>query len=170
MYARHGHSRHPLYATWADMRRRCNDPSCKDYPHYGGRGITVCARWDSVADFVADMERLLGPRPEGMVLGRIDHDGDYEPGNVRWATRAEQRRNRRTIARPKRATGHLKIIEGAKGPVWYLKTRVPGRGPEQTTRRLAPAYLGNGKPPAGSLTERQAQAALADFLASARPK
>jgi len=69
-----------------------------------------------------------------------------------------------------RVTGHLKLLERREGPVWYAKTRVPGRTPEQTTRRLAPAHLRGGKPPAGALTERQARDALADLLAAERRK
>ncbi len=69
-----------------------------------------------------------------------------------------------------RVTGHLKLIERQEGPVWFTKTRVPGRTPEQTTRRLAPAHLAGGKPPAGHLTRRQAQDALADLLAAERRK
>ena len=67
-----------------------------------------------------------------------------------------------------RVTGHLKLIDRREGPVWYVKTRVPGRQPEQTTRRLAPAHLAGGKPPVDSLTRRQAQDALADLLAAER--
>jgi integrase len=67
-----------------------------------------------------------------------------------------------------RVTGHLKMLERGEGPVWYVKTRVPGRTPEQTTRRLAPAHVGGGKPRAGHLTRRQAEDALADLLAVER--
>jgi integrase len=69
-----------------------------------------------------------------------------------------------------RVTGHLKLADQKTGPVWYTKTRVPGRTPEQTTRRLAPAHLHGGKPPAGALTRRQAQDALDDLLAAERRK
>jgi integrase len=68
----------------------------------------------------------------------------------------------------KRVTGHLKLVERREGPVWYAKTRVPGRRPEQTTRRLGPAHLGGGKPARGRLTRKQAEDALADLLAKAR--
>jgi hypothetical protein len=67
-----------------------------------------------------------------------------------------------------RVTGHLKRVQRREGAVWYVKTRVPGRTPEQTTHRLAPAHLAGGKPPTGSLTRRQAQDALADLLAAER--
>ncbi len=67
-----------------------------------------------------------------------------------------------------RVTGHLKLVERREGPVWYVKTRVPGRTPEQTTRRLAPAHVRGGRARAGHLTRRQAEDALADQLAAER--
>jgi hypothetical protein len=95
----HGLAGHPLYVTWQNMMRRCYSPGNKAYRNYGGRGITVCDRWHDVAAFVADIMRLLGPRPDGMTLDRWpDNDGNYEPGNVRWATREQQRANMRKPA------------------------------------------------------------------------
>jgi len=84
---------HSLYVLWSSMMNRCNNPSNKDYELYGGRGITVCERWHHFPNFIDDM----GARPSKRhSLDRYpDKNGNYEPGNVRWATDAQQTRNRR---------------------------------------------------------------------------
>ncbi|MGJ7529831.1 hypothetical protein [Variovorax sp. GB1P17] len=89
----HGMSKSPEYMAWIDMRDRCNSPADREYKNYGARGISVCQRWEaSFADFYVD----VGPRPsENHSLDRIKNGSDYEPGNVRWATAAQQVRNRR---------------------------------------------------------------------------
>lgn len=88
------------YTCWKNMRRRCTNPAAKDYSRYGGRGITVCDRWQqSYAVFLADVGRRPSPTHS---LDRIDNAGHYAPGNVRWATRSEQRRNTRGLLGPRR--------------------------------------------------------------------
>lgn len=93
----HGESKpHPTteYNIWRNMIQRCTNPKRKDYPRYGGRGVQVCVRWrNSYEAFLKD----VGRRPHlELTLDRIDNDGDYEPGNVRWATHTEQIANRST--------------------------------------------------------------------------
>ena len=88
---RHGQTQTLAYGRWALMWQRCTNPNHKGYKNYGGRGITVCERWDSFKNFYADM----GEAPEGRSLDRINNDGNYEPSNCRWATRKEQAQNSR---------------------------------------------------------------------------
>jgi hypothetical protein len=77
------------------MLLRCNNPISKSYKDYGGRGITICDRWLKFENFLADM----GERPKGLTLDRRNVNGDYEPGNCRWATRKEQAMNTRKASR-----------------------------------------------------------------------
>lgn len=80
------------YHTWEGIKARCLRPQDKDYPRYGGRGITICEEW--INDFDA-FYAYVGPRPKGKTLGRINNDKNYEPGNVKWESRKEQASNRR---------------------------------------------------------------------------
>jgi hypothetical protein len=86
----HGLGGTPTYRSWYSMLQRCTNPRDLGWTNYGGRGIKVCDEWLTIEGFVRDM----GLRPVGMSLDRIDTDGNYEPGNCRWATVTEQNRNR----------------------------------------------------------------------------
>lgn len=80
----------PTYNTWSNMKSRCLNAKNPSYRFYGGRGIKVCERWLTFANFLADM----GERPEeGLELDRINNERGYEPGNCRWITHVENLRN-----------------------------------------------------------------------------
>lgn len=111
----HGMSGTPTYQSWFDAIRRCTDKRRSDFPLYGGRGIRVAPRWMRFENFFADM----GIRPEGMTLDRIDNDGDYEPGNCRWATASEQARNTRISRHFMYGGQRLHVV------AWSKKTNIP---------------------------------------------
>lgn len=89
----HGKRMSPEYTTWYGIKKRCTNKNNHKYSSYGGRGITVCDRWsNSFVEFLED----VGLRPTSQhSLDRINNDGNYEPGNCRWATRSEQGCNKR---------------------------------------------------------------------------
>lgn len=89
----HGASYTPEYNILSQIKQRCNNSNAEWYSSYGGRGITICDRWnDSFENFIADM----GYRPsDDLSIERINNDGNYEPGNCKWGTGTEQQNNRR---------------------------------------------------------------------------
>lgn len=93
---KHGHGtrkngKSSTYRSWQNMFGKCFNKKLLSYKYYGARGITVCDRWSNFENFLNDM----GERPEGMTLGRIHNDGNYEPSNCRWETYSQQNRNKR---------------------------------------------------------------------------
>lgn len=107
---KHGMIDLPSYISWENMKQRCLNPRHTAYASYGGRGIKVCEEWLDFKNFLRDM----GDRPEGMTLDRINVNGNYEPGNCRWATRTTQSRNIRPYAKSK---------SGIVGVYWNKESR-----------------------------------------------
>lgn len=89
----HGMSRSRTYKSWQCMKDRCLNPKSEKWDRYGGRGIRVCKRWLKFENFLADM----GERPEGTTLDRKNNNGNYGPGNCRWAKEIVQQRNKSNV-------------------------------------------------------------------------
>jgi hypothetical protein len=101
---------HPLYRRWLNMVGRCTKKDHPDWENYGARGITVCGRWLSFDNFLSDLDESFTP---GMQLDRINNEGNYEPGNVRWATPKTNSRNRRKTVVMETPWGRLPLAEVA---------------------------------------------------------
>jgi len=110
-YEIHGLSNSRAYTAWKNMRARCKGYQKKSQKNYLGRGITFCESWNSFEAFLEDM----GHPPDGMTLDRINNDGNYDPGNCRWATRTEQQNNQRPIFASNKS--------GIKGVCWSTKDK-----------------------------------------------
>lgn len=140
----HGLRRAPEYAVWRAMLQRCEDKNQPFFFRYGGRGISVCERWHSFENFIADM----GRRPSSMhTIERGRNDGNYEPSNCYWATRKEQARNRSssrivTIAGVSKTLAEWSEISGIRSVTiaWRLRHGYP------ESLLLSPAVKGaNGR-------------------------
>lgn len=114
---RHGGYDSVEYHSWRQMMQRCYDRGCKDYPRYGGRGITVCEEWKrSFASFLASVGKKPSPN---LTIERSDNNGNYQPGNVRWATVADQNKNRSctliiSVSGPSKTLAELAKLYGVK--------------------------------------------------------
>lgn len=123
---KHGHNQQnsPTYVCWRSMRQRCSNPNVKRYPFYGGRGIKVCERWNSFVNFLAD----VGERPSPVhSIDRIDNNGHYEPGNVRWAENKTQQRNRTNYNRILVHDGRSQSLQAWADEVGLLPQTIRGR-------------------------------------------
>jgi hypothetical protein len=114
---KHGLHAHPLYKEWSGIKYRCFNPTCKQYNNYGGRGISMWPEWKEAAAFIHWVLDNLGERPPKMDLDRINNHGNYEPGNLRWATRSQNRRNTRP----------MKAIENFTDEMFYQELLRRGR-------------------------------------------
>ena len=113
-----------LWCTLRAMKGRCHNPNSHKYPTYGARGISVCQEWrDSYPAFKKYILETLGDRPEGMSLDRYpNRNGNYEPGNVRWATPKQQRANQNPHKPPKQHKVHRPYAKvGPSGYRWVYR-------------------------------------------------
>jgi hypothetical protein len=108
---KHGMHRHPAYMSWENMIQRCTNPKIPRWKDYGGRGIGVCDRWRDFAAFWSDLGATW---EQGLSLDRIDVNGNYEPGNVRWASDHQQARNMRRNRLIETPWGKITIAEAAE--------------------------------------------------------
>lgn len=138
---RHGHAsggtKSPEYVSWTNMKMRCNNPLHNRYQRYGGRGITVCERWNEFPNFFEDM----GPKPSPKhSLDRIDNSGNYEPGNCRWATVKQQNNNRSSNRPPSEVLSMSLGFSVTASEHEYLKRRYQG-GLRRMIRKLVLDHL-----------------------------
>ncbi len=134
----HGHTTNgrwtPEYSAWKNMIFRCENPNYKHYRDYGGRGITICMRWNNFQNFFADM----GEKPSREYsLDRIDVNGNYEPSNCRWATQQQQVLNRRPILRAKRQSLDFAIEVLMKMAEWEFSRNATLASEQTALRKFA---------------------------------
>ena len=139
-FTTHGLKGHRLYNIWNDMFERTTKKHCKAYKNYGGRGISVCERWNDISLFVEDM---YGSFEEGLTLERIDVNGNYEPTNCKWETRAVQSRNTRAI-RENNKSGYRGVYFNKSKNGWVATITVSNKskyiGQFKTAEKAGEAY------------------------------
>lgn len=119
------------YVSWSAMKARCLNPADPQFRNYGARGIVVCPQW-SGADGFATFLRDMGERPEGTSLDRIDVNGNYEPGNCRWADAKTQANNRRTVVELQEEVDALRAeVARLRAAVTRVERRQRGEDPRQ---------------------------------------
>lgn len=137
---RHGEKGTRFYNIWIHMNQRCKNKNTINYHNYGGRGITVCNRWDS--DFQNSFENFKFDMLDGyhntLSIDRIDVNGDYEPSNCRWATTSEQARNKRDSS-----AGKSGVTGVTEQPSRYIATYYTKESRRQKTKSFSRRTLGD---------------------------
>jgi len=121
IHTKHNGSHLPEYAVWEGIIQRCTNPNSTFYEYYGGRGITVCDRWRDFGNFFEDM----GERPDKLTIDRIDGNGNYEPGNCRWASRKDQVHHLRKFKT--NSSGHTGIFHDKKSNTYRVSIGVDNK-------------------------------------------
>lgn len=119
----HGLTHHPLYSIWKSMRYRCSNIKHKDYINYGARGIKVCNGWNN--KFILFYEWSINKWGKGLLLDRIDNNGNYEPSNCRFTTNRISSLNRRMQKNNK--SGHIGVYKYGKNERWLTQIKINGK-------------------------------------------
>ncbi len=123
---KHGLSKHPLHGRWSDIKIRCTAEHNPGYKNYGGRGIIMCGKW--INDFKAFYDYVVSlpnAMKHGYSIDRIDNDGNYEPGNIRWANRHLQKTNQRKYSN--NTSGYIGVFWYRKYNKWQAQISVNGK-------------------------------------------
>ena len=158
---KHGLSNHYLYETWSGMKKRCYCTTSKDYKHYGARGVSVCDAWRN--DFPTFLDYILthlGERPDGCSLDRFPNkNGNYEPGNVRWATQSQQSKNRKHFKLTKLYLPKTRGNESGFRWVKSVKNRFKGEFKHRGTTTYCGSFL-TGEEAYAAVIERRVELGL----------